>query len=363
VLTLDVTTDYRWGGRIFLTGSELLAGRHLADGIWRAAADVELAFLLVKKLVEKGDFPVHQRERIEALTRMRGDQSAAVYRDLFGLPAGGEIRTAILAGEWPLVVARTQALARLLRARAAAKHPSRIAGYWGAELGRRVRRLLSPTGVCVALLGPDGAGKSTIAAQLGETTIGPFRRVRRFHFRPRLLAGNTVDNGPGAVREPRGTLASLAKLLLYLVDVWVGYVLVIRPALCRSTLVVFDRYFHDLLVDERRYAYGGPRRLLAWACRLVPAPDLFLFVVADPVQIQERKGELTARQAEGRIVAYLALADEVGGRVIRADTADAAVLEVQRALIATMSDRAGRAAFGHRHARLRRIGRNVQPQA
>jgi thymidylate kinase len=360
-ITLDVTTDYRCSGRVFLTGPELLAGRVLADGVWRAAPDVELAFLLLKKFVEKGAIPAHQRARIAALTQMLGGKGAAVYRSLLGVRAGDALHRAIVSGQWPLVIDRTRDVARTMRRRAAAKAPARVVRYWGAELARRVGRLLHPTGVLVALLGPDGAGKSTIAAELCDTTSGPFRRTRRFHFRPGLLAGSAAGRGPTAARPPRGTAASIAKLFLYLADVWAGYLFVIRPALSRSTLVVFDRYFHDLLVDERRYAYGGPKCLLAWASVFVPAPDLFLFVVADPRSIQERKGELTAREAEVRVASYLELARAANGRVIHADSGvAAAVSEAQEALIAAMSRRAVKSADRHRHVPVRGIAHNAE---
>jgi thymidylate kinase len=354
--TLDVTTDYRWSGRIFLTNAELLARRRLVDGVWRANARVELSFLLLKKFVEKGEVPAHQQERIATLARTPGTDAAAVYRELLGEEMGAGTHAAILAGDWTSVLGRTREIRHVMRQRAAAKHPARVIQYWTAELARRLGRVLRPTGVLVALLGPDGAGKSTIAAELCRTTFGPFRRTRRFHFRPGLVAGRAANDGPTAARPPRGTVASIAKLFLYLADVWAGHLLIVRPALSRSTLVVFDRYFHDLLVDERRYAYGGPKRLLAWAARLVPRPDLFLFVVADPRSIQDRKGELTERDARTRIAAYLELAQIVGGTVIYGDSGvDAAVCEAQNALSAAMSRRAGRCAE-RRPARERRIG-------
>ena len=76
--------------------------------------------------------------------------------------------------------------------------------------------------------------------------------------------------------------------------------LTLHWARARSTLVLYDRHFTDILIDPRRYRYGGPRwalRLNAW---LAPRPDLVLLLDAPAETLQARKQEVpfaeTARQ-------------------------------------------------------------------
>ena len=57
-------------------------------------------------------------------------------------------------------------------------------------------------------------------------------------------------------RTPRGRLGTFAKLMMFFADYWLGYWMQIRPKLVRSTLVVSNRYFDDILVDPRRYRFG-----------------------------------------------------------------------------------------------------------
>jgi hypothetical protein len=57
--------------------------------------------------------------------------------------------------------------------------------------------------------------------------------------------------------------------------------------------VIFDRYYHDLLIDPLRYRYGGPVGLAKFLGRLVPPPDLlFLVLDADDEVILSRKREV-----------------------------------------------------------------------
>jgi thymidylate kinase len=70
--------------------------------------------------------------------------------------------------------------------------------------------------------------------------------------------------------------------------------------LARATLVLNDRHFVDILVDPKRYRYGGPLWLLRLIWRLTPKPDLIVLLDAPPEVLQARKQEVpfdeTARQ-------------------------------------------------------------------
>jgi thymidylate kinase len=99
-------------------------------------------------------------------------------------------------------------------------------------------------------------------------------------------------------------------LFAFLLDYWLGYLFVMRPLLAKSTLIVFDRYFHDLLVDPLRYRYGGPLWLARVLSRLIPPPDL-LFLVLDASEeiILSRKQELPTGEVRRLRSEYQTLAN------------------------------------------------------
>jgi thymidylate kinase len=344
-LVIDLATDYRCRGRIFFTGDELIDARHLIEGIWHVRPERELACLLVKKFYEKDSIPEHQRRRIEQLTTMLGPPASGIYRSLLGERVGREVHAAIASRNWTTPVDRMREVKKAIGWRAALKNPLRLVRYRATDCARRIGRVARPTGMIVALLGPDGAGKSTLARQIPATVSGPFRRVSHFHFRPRLLGRARAGAAPVLAVPPRGRWMSALKVLAYVLDYWIGYLFVVRPALARSTLVLFDRYFHDLLVDPARYRYGGPRWLVTWCSRLVPRPDLCLIVVADAEELHRRKGELSVEEAGDRVKKYINLADRLeGARIIQGNlSVNAALAHVQEAVLATLSQRHGAA--------------------
>jgi thymidylate kinase len=90
----------------------------------------------------------------------------------------------------------------------------------------------------------------------------------------------------------------------FFLDYYVGYLLLIRRLLAKSNLVIFDRYFHDVLVDPQRYRYGAPKWFAEILSRLVPQPDLVIVLDADAELILGRKSELPREEIERQRLAY-----------------------------------------------------------
>lgn len=182
----------------------------------------------------------------------------------------------------------------------------------GSRAEERSPQVLSrPHGLCLVMLGPDGVGKSTMKAQLLERLAPLFPNSRTYHFRPRIIG----RIGPGRPisrphsMKPRGRVASVFYLLTVFTDYWLGYLFQIRPLLKRSSLVVLDRYFHDLLIDPIRYRYGAPMWLARSMRWLVPPRDVFFLVLdADEHVIYARKRELAFEELVRQRKAYVAWA-------------------------------------------------------
>lgn len=162
----------------------------------------------------------------------------------------------------------------------------------------------------VAVLGPDGSGKSTLIDHLQREIKRACRRTALFHLMPGMRRKGR-NGGPVAdphSKPPRSLPTSLLKLLYYLLEYNLGYWFKIRPALVRSTLVLFDRYYDDLLIDPKRYRYGGPMGLARWLRRFIPRPDLFLVLDVPVEGLLKRKQEVLPEELRRQVQAYRAFA-------------------------------------------------------
>lgn len=79
--------------------------------------------------------------------------------------------------------------------------------------------------------------------------------------------------------------------------------------------MLFDRYHADLLVDPKRYRYGGPIFLARLASRLMPQPDLVIFLDAEPEVLLSRKQEVSREALEAGRAAYRGIGSSLKGFV------------------------------------------------
>ena len=143
--------------------------------------------------------------------------------------------------------------------------------------------------------------KSALIQRLTESVGPAFRRQRIFQRRPHVLWPNGSLHAKGHIRK-RSTWSAGPRLFALLVDYWLGYVLLIRPVLARSGLVVFDGYLNDLFEDPEPCRYAGPRWLVKAVSALIPTPHLIFDVTDDKDQDID---ETIAKQSQ-LIAAYLA---------------------------------------------------------
>jgi thymidylate kinase len=279
-LALDACSHFCRSG-CFLVRDTVLLGRRArhANGFFVTSAASEFTYRLAKTLAGG--------RRLEAMVpRLRELwvlDSAGAQRAFDDLIAAGSVEK-WLFGPKP----DAAQLARLMRARTRYGLSLRV-----AELARRARRLFCPPGFHVALLGPDGAGKSTLIENVTRLLKPCFPAQRTYKFRPDVFGRIVPETQPTPhLREPRSTLVSYAKIAYYFADWWLGLFMRLWPARRRGTLVVFDRNFADLAVDQRRYLVQGVGVLAQILRRLVPQADATFILDADPARVHARKPEL-----------------------------------------------------------------------
>jgi thymidylate kinase len=196
----------------------------------------------------------------------------------------------------------------------------------------------------VALVGLDGAGKTTVAKRLerslpvptryvymglnrdASTHVLPTTRIVRAvrGARARARAGRaapvttgsagTVPDGGGVPMAPRrGRLGTAVRLANRLAEEWFLQ-MVVWFHQARGRVVIIDRHFlsdfygTDVLAQERTLG----RRLHGLAlARFYPKPDLMVFLDAPPEVVFARKGEGTIESLTDRREDYLRLRDVV----------------------------------------------------
>ncbi len=328
-VALDFATECDANDFALYDGSEILASRRRYGQFYIPAPNLEFGAYLARCIAKQG-LSVDRTRRLSSLFGNDPARCAAQVARYWNDANGECIVAAAQSGNWDLVRESLPNLHSELRWNTIKRNPTRFVANKFRYVRGCIKRLLRPDGVSVVFLGPDGAGKSSTIEAIGPKLADIFPRSGCRGFAPGLLA--FLRRGKGSTSEPHGRPARSLPASLSRLVYWFAYhtfsFLPLRLALARSTLVLYDRHFVDILVDQKRYRYGGPIWMLQLLWRIIPKPDLVILLDAPPEILQARKQEvpleITARQRQ----AYLTLVQNLpNGRIVDASQPLARVID------------------------------------
>ena len=321
-LCFDIHWKATQYGIVYMDASRMMARRVESGGMFHLSAEDELIHLVVHNFLRKGRLRPGALDEIRALLKTPLDRRYLNdHLGAFGLGAAFEAAVTWIERN-DTNMADADGLRRRLFRAAMRSRPGNIARY--LTLRTRARPGARRRGGLVALIGPDGSGKSTVVKTLTaraktipslkiETTyLGPWGQMqlrlvptlRRFGITPTVEPpGLHLVSESGRTRQSaRAWFGSTMKGYLFYAALYIElvyrYMTSVFFRVRQGRWVLADRYITDLryLYKERPiHNYAGIRRLL---CMIYPKPDLVIVLDNDPDVIVSRKNQLAAAQIE-----------------------------------------------------------------
>lgn len=286
-LRLDVVTEVAFGPyqSMLACGARVCLERADEGGGLRLLGPTDRFWALLGHcLLDRGDVPVRHAGPLASLARAAACEGPLARPLEEALPPAWDlerVRASAAKGEWASLLALAPELgARWLRQRPGPAGKRLAAGVALRAL-RPALTAVAGRGHLVALLGPDGAGKSTLAASLREAW--PLQDVRTVYLG--LYQGGRRSN-PGPIR----LAARLA---------WLGRAsLAIGWQRIRGRLVICDRHTWDALLPQ-----AAPEGALAWRrrqllARAAPRPAVAVLLDAPAELLAARKPEHSVAELE-----------------------------------------------------------------
>lgn len=188
--------------------------------------------------------------------------------------------------------------------------------YFRLEILLRLK--IRPGGISMALIGPDGSGKTTLCGRLVDAPYQrlPFRdkNHRRFIFPglSRLLrkgkerafgSEGEVYTGPHA-KKPHSLPVGMVRMAYTVLRFWITEFSWVRHEIAKNVLVVYDRHLLDACVDPMRFRFKGPGWVSRWTGKLAPQPELIILLDAPAEIVHPRKQEVPIEETDRQRRAY-----------------------------------------------------------
>lgn len=177
----------------------------------------------------------------------------------------------------------------------------------------KIKRIFwKKTGYHIVVEGTDGSGKSFIINSITPILNGGFHNgIVYNHLRPhyipdiaellgkrkkRSTESKIVVSNPHA-EKPSGVLSSLVRWSYYMIDYTWGYMRKVwLPIHSKSKVFIFDRYYYEYYLDQRRSHVNLPIWIIRFGELFIPKPDLILCLGGDPEKIYARKPETSLQE-------------------------------------------------------------------
>lgn len=281
--------------------------------------DIEYVFLLIRR-IWKNDFNTSHLALIyDALCGGNKQQIKNYSEQYFGKVNAEIIYNAVLNKHVnQLVLLRDELWINLKKYSRKKSFGLYKVQYKLNEFKRFIYRIRYPIGMSIALLSPDGGGKSTVYKKLEYLCWGSFHNIEKRYFRPRLFKNigsyNIMNPKEESESNPDphnvkldNSIKSLIRFVFYNFDFLFGYFFLIKPLTIKKSLVIFDRYYYDYYVDMQRYKFNLPKwfpSLFQW---MIPKPAIVFILNGSAGEFYKRKKELSVKELGRQIAAYYKL--------------------------------------------------------
>jgi len=321
---LDIWTSIHWRGIRYIDDTKFVKYLYKDNkGFYVLDLSVCYSISLLKYLLYHGRVKEKHKQKIQ----MGYCKNPLPARDVLEEPLGSDLVEWLIRkvqiGAWDDINQNHNTIRRRIIIRSIKTKPISQIVNWVKYIYSVVALFTRHYGVFIALVGPDGVGKTTLIYKLINSPLSDklFKNKFCFHtnfpFLPpiRKLAyklGNYSYRNQQARDIPQRTivptdlLRSIVRPIYYGINNIIGNFWLSWQKSNGGSMIIFDRYYYEYFIQTEYKRC--PRWILHGMFRLQPKPDLLLVLFNEPETIYSRKQELPLKEIRRQLEQYLILA-------------------------------------------------------
>lgn len=295
-LQLDFVTALSWKGISYLETADVISQTHLHEGrelIHAPATSHEAIISFFSSYLVGGWIKDRYQDFVKHTFIQHELNIRKIFQPLFGGSVSKRLIYGVQEDQRNLLLQILPKVKLSFALRKMLKQPfhtiASLVSHYRAEF--LIRFTPKPL-IDVCILGVDGAGKSTVLDSVLKRMGSRAKEFEVIHLKPRLRSVPGVAvmpcTNPHAL-PPRSDFLSIIKLIQ-----WILLYRIKRFAHGHRNVTVrfWDRYYHDLFIDPRRYRVGLRTQILELLAKFVPKPDAFIVLDVSPKVAYSRKQEI-----------------------------------------------------------------------
>lgn len=343
IIHYDFFNNFSWNGVTLLENQVLLDGLYKKGDLFCVSKVNEVAIKLLSRLIYHGYVKEEYKEDIQEYAQNNSAMFVNRLNGCLGKQLAAEIVGYCSCGNWSALEEKQSQIRKMCVA-------SCTTVSMPKQFLFKMRRFSRPQGVMIAFLGTDGSGKSTIIEGLPDYLGNTFDKsqIKYYHWRPGFLKSpkGEKSGSKGNTEEPHRMKPynkgiSFLKFLYFNLDYILGYWFLVKKALAKNEMVIFDRYYYDYYVDKYRYRLDIADSMIDVFRRIIPKPDITFLLMGDPVILFERKQELSIAEIKQQIARLKHVEGKIpNSKVINVNRSiDEVIGDVSREILSYMARR------------------------
>jgi len=347
IIHIDCWTYIHWKGIPYIKQSTIENNLQWYEkGFYILSPEIAISIMLLKELLQYGKVKEKYKDIIKKIAEKNSSVVLMAFGECFGRKYGKIILELAKNGNWETLEKKTNKLRTILLIRSFLQPLSQFK-WWLRYFCAQFRRFfVNSRGIFLVFIGPDGSGKSTTANNLIESEIKRFFQKKyyfhgHFPYLPEMKKIVSVfkKNKSLNTSSPEfnlsksfGTLRSMIYPIYYGFNYFLGHFFIWKEK-ARAGLIIFDRYFYDYYIQSQ--FINCPRWLLRIIEKIIPKPDMIIFLKNKPEIIHSRKTELPIEeiQRQSYICEQIVKRNKDRSIVIETSTIEEVLLYIQKSII------------------------------